>query len=437
MRDYCTFHYSFGYNMDGSDTDDDYESMNESPILPSNSNKSNLLYSEMCFSQPTSAAPKPLKGLVNSEENPVVYSAVRFNDGDYENVTDRSNLDGSDTDTDTATSDDYILMNDAPEVPTKFAEKGPQKKGTPQYGDSFAGDYCRLLNSKAHGRSPKAMKRTKKKDRREMLQVTDITTLEDRRIVLTTFCGKIIVLNPDGAYLFTENFYAVFDKCTSISRDEIAVSCGFQVRFFSVHDMDVIEEKEKCLDYQYDSTTVHGISYKGQSLLMSCNLQTVDSSQSPELKLVDMKRRSTKTISCSRFKFPGVVLLNSDCKIIFVADQINQTVTSLDDNGNVLWEKIEAKNPTSLTLANDILAVAYEKFSRIKCFSATNGDFLRGIEMAVGVSNNACLTNNLSEIIICASDHPVGEMFDFVVFAPLKYVRKRSLTSKLSKLWFH
>lgn len=429
----------------------DYVDM-EAPLTPpaKRDRDSELEYPDINFGPSTNSwSGKPVSDNDVNEDS-VVYSEVQVAK-DYENIdtdvrfsnsTAHSSV-VSDVTSDTDADKDYIEMTDQDYSKKKttlpVCVKANPKMGTPQRVSG--GDYCTLQPfSKTHMISTKqsVSSRYKSKPRTENLLFTDVTLIGDGRIVLTTSCGKVVVLAPDGNFLFYEKFDAVFDKCTAICKLEIAVSCGFQIRFFSVLEREVKEEEEKCIDFQYDSTTVHGLSYSMHTLAMSCNLQTVDSSQKPKIALYDMRRRCSKTVPTSRFEFPECVLLSSDGKKLFVADQIKKTVTCLDEEGKVIWEITEQRIPVSLSLANNVLAVAYENFTNIRCCRSSNGGFLDCIKAGVLVSARTfLLANNLSHVIICPYEHPADQLFDFVVFAPLKNMKRNGLKSRLTKALFH
>lgn len=438
------------------EVDDDYEDMEAPLASPAKRGEdSELEYSDIYFGRSTNhGSEKPLSDEKVNEDS-VLYSEVKVakdnandgNDGDvhYSNLTDLNGV-GSTSTSDTGGYKDYVEMNDPEYLKKKMAPrvcvKANPKCSKPQLCRDSGGDYCTLqpyLKNQVISTKQNESSRYKSKSSTENLLFTDVASIEDGKIVLTTSCGKVVVLAPDGNFLLLGNFDAVFDKCTVTGKHEIAVSCGFQIRFFVVLEEEVKEEDERCIDFQYDSTTVHGLSYSMHTLAMSCNLQSVDSSQKPTIALYDMRRRSSKTIPTSRFMFPSEVLLNSDCKKIFVADQIKKTVTCLDDEGKVIWEITEQRNPVSLTLANNVLAVAYENFTNIRCCQSSNGSFLDCIQIGPLVSTRTVLiANNLTHVIICPCEHPAYQLLDFVVFVPLKNMKQNGgFKKKLSKILFH
>lgn len=438
------------------EVDDDYEDM-EAPLTPpAKRGDSELEYSEIYFGRSTTNhwSEKPAVSDEQVNEDSVLYSEVKVdkrdenaeNDGDVScsNLTD-FNGGGSTSKSDTSSDKDYIEMNDSEYLKKKMAPrvcvKEIPKSSEPQLCRYSGGDYCTLqsyLKNQLVSAKQNESSRYKSKSSTENLLFTDVASIEDGKIVLITSCGEIVILAPDGKILLLEKFEAVFDKCTVIGKHEIAVSCGFQIRFFVLLEEEVKEEDERCIDFQYDSTTVHGLSYSMHTFAMSCNLQSVDSSQKPTIILYDMRRRSSRTIPTVRFVFPGEVLLSSDCKKIFVADQIKKTVTCLDDEGKVMWEITEQRNPVSLTLANNVLAVAYENFTNISCYQSSNGSFLDCIQIGPLVSTRTVLlANNLTHIIICPCEHSADQLFDLVVFVPLKNMKRNGFKKKLSKVLFH
>lgn len=437
------------------EVDDDYVNMKAQLTSPAKRGEdSGLEYSDIYFGRSTNHwSGKPVSdGKVN--EDSVLYSEVKVakyyandeNDGNdhYSNLTDSNGVCSTST-SDTGDDKDYVEMND-PEylkktmAPRVCVEANP-KNSKPQLCRDSAGDYCTLqshLKNQMISTKQNVSSRYKSKSSTESLLFTDVASIEDGKIVLTTSCGKVVVLAPDGKFLLLGKFDAAFDKCTVTGKHEIAVSCGFQIRFFVVLEEEVKEEEERCIDFQYDSTTVHGLSYSMHTLAMSCNLQIVVSSQKPTITLYDTRRRSSKTIPTSRFVFPSEVLLSSDCKKIFVADQIKKTVTCLDDEGKIIWELTEQNNPVSLTLANNVLSIAYENFTNIRCCQSSNGSSLDCIQIGPLISTKTVLlANNLTHIIICPSEHPADQLFDFVVFVPLKNMKQNGFKRILSKVLFH
>ncbi|XP_062579061.1 uncharacterized protein LOC134240979 [Saccostrea cucullata] len=373
----------------------------------------------------------------HSDDESVIYSEMQGSDV-YVNVL-AQNTSGYDSFDDTSTDYEDVPDEIAPTIPhlgSKVIEENIKVSAKEEKG--AYGEYCHLdPYKKIPVLLAKQKTAVKQKKKTEKLTCTDITTLEDGRMVVVTDNGKIIVLSSKGMYLFMETFDGEFANCTAVDKDEIVAACGYRVRFFSVHETEIKEEEEKCIDFQYDWTTVHGISYSNNKLLMSCNLQSVASTQPPTIKLYDMKRKQSKTIHTLPFTSPGKVLLTPHLKKFFVADQDKKTVTCVDDHGKLIWEAKDINTPISFTIADEILAVAFKERQEITCFSAMNGTILRTIKMDVSIhipAKRFVLTNNIKEIIICPSDRFVEEKISFVFFAPIKHTRKQHLKKKISSM---
>ncbi|XP_061197516.1 uncharacterized protein LOC133205680 [Saccostrea echinata] len=418
--------------------EDDYEFVQLSTKPTEGKTERVLNYADIQFK--TSAQDPPIKPWFgasqdqNSDDESVIYSEMQGSDV-YVNILAQST---SSYDSFNDSSTDYEDIPDfkAPAIPdlgNKVMEENV--KVSANENESAYGEYCHLDPNKKLAKQTTANKQ--KKRRTKKLMCTDITTLEDGRMVVVTESGEIIVLSSKGMYLFMETFDGDFENCTALDKNEIIAACGYRIRFFSVHDTEIREEEEKCIDFQYDWTTVHGISYSDHKLLMSCNLQSVACSQPPTIKLYDMKRKHTKTVYTLPFTSPGKVLLNPDLKKFFVADQAEKTITCVDFRGKLIWESRDINTPISFTLADEILAVAFEERQDITCFSSENGTIVRTIKMDVGMhipTKRIVLANNTKEIIICPSDRFVEETVSFVFFAPIKHTRKQHLKKKISSM---
>lgn len=293
------------------------------------------------------------------------------------------------------------------------------------------GDYCQLKHDDTFS-AQRHLEKEHRKDSR-ILTCTGMTTIDGDRIVIVTKCGQIIVLRSDGLFLFLKEFEESFGDVATVDSNEIVTSCGFRVSFFLVLGTEIKEEKGKCIDFLYEETTVHGISHSAQKLLMSCNLQSVVLSHTPSLKLYDMKRKVTKTFDNLRFKYPGRVLLNTDASIIYVADQMEKTVTCLDANGRELWKTFETNSPISITLSEDTLLVAFEGAVEITCLFSRNGTVLKSVPVnGTFLSKEFLLAQNATNIIVCPSDHTVDGISNLVLFSRIKHTYKHDMFAKIA-----
>jgi hypothetical protein len=408
--------------------DDDYEYVETTPSM---TKRTECNYAEILFEHSSNnVLPIPTVSRSSDEEN-VIYSEVQGS-GVYTNISQQcvnqsldeervmdSDFEGSDVYTNISPLfNSYCNLN-----------SGTQASAVPKIQG--------FKIQKANGREIAGLCVTKQNIGKEKKRETvrDITTLPDGRMVVVLESGKIIVLNSEGKYLYFNEFDGEFENCTAVDNQEMVASCGFRVRFFTVHDTEIIEEEEKCIDFQYEETTIHGISHSEHKLLLSCNLQSVVSSQPPSLKLYDMGRKTTKTIPTFRFTYPGKVLLSSDSKSIYVADQVRNTVTSLSDGGKLLWETSDHNSPISFTLVDGTLAVAFEARTDIKCLSSVNGVILRSVIVEVTVPTKGfLLANNTKDLIVCPCDTSIDENSSNVFFVPVKNAKKQPILRKISSM---
>lgn len=427
------FHNLFSSGNFCMNMDDDYEYVE---TLPTTRDRIDLDYTEIQFENSSNNGP-PMPSASrdhSSDEERVIYSEVQGSRV-YTNILPRFD---SEYNPDSAMHNSGTQASAAPEIPQFKIQKTSHSELAGFNEDmskskAISNEYYDLDINYRKDRIPAQQNKAIKEKKKETFR--DITTLRDGRMAIVSETGEIIVLSPEGKYLFSNQFDGAFENCTTVDNLEIVASCGFRVRFFSVHDTEIKEEEEKCLDFQYEETTVHGISHSEHKLLVSCNLQSVVSSQLPSLKLYDMRRKSTKTIPTFRFTYPGAVLLSSDSKSIYVADQIRKTITSLSDDGRLLWETTELCSPVSFTLVDDILAVAFETRADIKCLSSINGVFLRSVIVEATVpTTGVLLANNAKELIICPCDNSIDNVSSIVFFAPVKHAKKQPLFQKFSRM---
>lgn len=266
------------------------------------------------------------------------------------------------------------------------------------------------------------------------LTCTGMAVLNNHRVVIVTTDGEILVFEANGSFLFLRDFPEQFENATTFADSIIAATSGFCIRFYKIVESDVLELKEKCLDFESNAyMTVHGIFYNSKEFIVSCNLQSV--SPKPFIRVLDKRGGITKTIELPGLLSPTYVTCSLDRKHIFVSDPKLKTIFALNRAGKIQWNKMDEEIPTSLTvIPKQTLVVACQNPCSFKLYTyegvliskLVSGEY--DVERSpVTVSYHA----HLKLLLFCPETHVVGEK-DFFYVLKTKKSKKKKTSSKLS-----
>jgi hypothetical protein len=211
-----------------------------------------------------------------------------------------------------------------------------------------------------------------------------ITVVEEDKIVVVTKSGEILVFGNPNCITSLAKFSESFEDVTTLSKTEIAASCGFCIKFFEIREKTIVEMEEKCIDYQYSGEiTVHALHFVPKKFIISCNLQSCVQ-HAPFIRIVNLKGHILKTFEIPTLASPGHLSSTADGKLIFLTDQAQKKVVAVSHCGSVKWEIATDNVPQYVAFnGKTTVFVSFERESELRRIT-TDGKTLSPLETMLG-----------------------------------------------------
>lgn len=283
--------------------------------------------------------------------------------------------------------------------------------------------------------SNRIKRRERSHDTSENLQLycSGMTVMDEDKVVVVTKSGEILVFGDSRCITYLAKFTEIFEDVTTLSKNEIAASCGYCIKFFEIEEKKIVEIEEKCIDYQYSGeTTVHALHFVPKKFIISCNLQSC-LQQNPFIRIVNLKGQILKSLEVATLVSPGHLCSTGDGKLIFLTDQVQKKVVALDNGGLVKWEIATDRVPQYVTFnGRETIVVSFERESELRRVTM-DGKTLSSLETMLGPISAPfllCFSEMRKTLFFCSELH---NHFDRDFVHSMK--TKKSKMQKLANLF--
>ncbi|XP_061198042.1 uncharacterized protein LOC133206127 [Saccostrea echinata] len=227
-----------------------------------------------------------------------------------------------------------------------------------------------------------------------------ITETGDGKIIITTKSGEMALYGASGKLLSLKEFSETFEGLTKTSKDEVAVSCGYSIRFYKVEKSKVHEEAKKCIDFKYtDMVKVHDIHYSDGSFIILCKIFSQSS-----IKKIDMKGNTLQLV------YQTSTSVDSFCyfgETLFVIEKDQRKISAMKQNGDLSWELTLDYSPRYLTIAGeDRVVVSLSGRPDLKCLTMT-GSVLSSVDTGLDPSQTPlllCYSTESNSMYFCPEE---------------------------------
>lgn len=192
-----------------------------------------------------------------------------------------------------------------------------------------------------------------------------MTAVGDGKVVIATKSGEIALYSATGKFLSLMDISECFEGLTTVSKDEVAVSCGYCIRFYRVEKSKLHEESQKCIDFKFpDVIKVHDIHYIDNSFVVLCKMQS-----QVAIKKIDMKGNTLKLFYHAAASVERYCCYPSGENLIMI-EKDHRKIIAMKEDGTLSWELTVDYTPVYVTRAGkDKVVVSLQGRPDLKCLT--------------------------------------------------------------------